>query len=54
VGETRWGDVIAVRGMCREFLASPAAFWQSSDQVAEQPFWKPSPRAQRILDGLRR
>ena len=53
VGQTRWGDVVAVRGVCREFLASPAAFWQASDAVAEQPFWKPSPRAQRILDGLR-
>ena len=54
VGQTRWGDVVAVRGVCREFLASPAALWQASDPVAEQPFWKPSPPAQQILDHLRR
>ena len=57
VGLTRWGDVVAVRGVCREFLAAPGEFWQADpDQTVEpeQPFCHPSPRAQRILDGLRR
>lgn len=42
VGLTRWGDVVAVRGVCREFM------------TALDEFWQPTPRAQRILDGLRR
>ena len=28
VGLTRWGDVVAVRGACRESLAAPAELWQ--------------------------
>jgi hypothetical protein len=57
VGLTRWGDVIILRGVCRTFLAAPSEFWQADPDQAEepaQPFWHPSPRAQRILDGLRR
>ncbi|MBS2939216.1 hypothetical protein KDN32_15855 [Nocardioides sp. J2M5] len=53
VGQTRWGDVVAVRGVCREFLASPVRSWEYSDG-SQSRFWHPSPSAQRILDGLRR
>jgi hypothetical protein len=52
VGQTRWGDVVAVRGVCRELMASPARLWLPEGET-EQRFWHPSPRAQRILDGLR-
>lgn len=41
VGRTAWGDLVSVAGQCHEFVLG--------DQV-----WYPSPRAQRILDGLRR
>ena len=54
VGQTRWGDVVAIRGVCRELMASPADFWQPGDEDAAQRYWHPSPAAQRILDGLRR
>lgn len=53
VGQTRWGDVVAVRGVCRELMVSPARLWLPQDE-AEQRFWHPTPRAQRVLDGLRR
>ena len=54
VGQTRWGDVVAARGVCRELLTTPARFWRPGDEDLEQYFWHPSPAAQRILDGLRR
>ena len=57
VGVTRWGDTVVVRGVCRELQAAPNAFWHgddTSDDAPERPFWHPSPRAQRILDDLRR
>lgn len=54
VGQTRWGDVVAVRGVCRELLVSPASSWRPGDEHLGSRFWHPSPRAQRILDGLRR
>lgn len=53
VGLTRWGDVVAVRGVCREFLAAPGSFWSGDRDRTDQAYWRPSPRAQRILDGLR-
>ena len=53
VGQTSWGDVVAVRGVCRELMSSPARLWLPEGET-EQRFWHPSPRAQRILDGLRR
>lgn len=53
VGQTRWGDVVAVRGVCRELLASPLRSWEHSDG-RDGRFWHPSPSAQRILDQLRR
>ena len=46
VGLTRWGDVVAIRGACREFLAAPAELWQQDPDRTEepqQPFWQPSP-----------
>lgn len=50
LGRTRWGDVVVIQGVCETYLLS------ESDAVApeDQEFWYPSPRAQRILDGLRR
>ncbi|PKH43519.1 hypothetical protein CXG46_03440 [Nocardioides alpinus] len=56
VGLTRRGDVVAVRGVCREFLTTPPRFIATgtTDVDLELPYWTPSPRAQRILDGLRR
>lgn len=54
VGQTRWGDVVAVRGVCRELMTSPAELWHPGGEHLEERFWHPSPRAQRILDGLRR
>ena len=50
VGQTRWGDVVAVRGVCRTYLLSDV----SAVAPEDQEFWYPSPEAQRILDGLRR
>lgn len=47
IAETAWGDVLVVAGECRRFYAS-----LPSDELA--PVWHPSPRAQRILDDLRR
>jgi hypothetical protein len=49
VGQTRWGDVVVVRGVCRTYLLSDV----SSVAPEDQAFWYPSPAAQRILDGLR-
>lgn len=54
VGQTRWGDVVAVRGVCREFLVPQVGYWRPADGGTEQRYWQPSPAAQRILDGLRR
>jgi hypothetical protein len=57
VGVTRWGDTVVVRGVCRELQAAPNDFWHGDDTSEDDPerrFWHPSPRAQRILDGLRR
>lgn len=50
VGQTRWGDVVVVRGVCDTYLISDV----SSVAPEDQEFWYPSPEAQRILDGLRR
>lgn len=50
VGQTRWGDVVVVRGVCRTYLLSDV----SSVAPDDQEFWYPSPRAQRVLDRLRR
>ncbi|KQV65040.1 hypothetical protein ASC64_15220 [Nocardioides sp. Root122] len=47
VGQTSWGDLVVVPGECRRFY--PAL---PSDRTA--PVWHPSPRAQGILDRLRR
>lgn len=47
IGQTAWGDLLVVAGECRRFFA-----WMPSDEPA--PVWHPSPRAQRILDDLRR
>ena len=47
VGQTVWGDFLVVPGECHRFYAS-----MPSDEPA--PIWHPSPRAQRILDDLRR
>jgi hypothetical protein len=47
VGQTAWGDLLVVAGECRRFYAS-----MPSDEPAL--VWHPSPRAQRILDVLRR
>lgn len=54
VGQTRWGDVVAVRGVCREFLVSQAGYWRPAYGDPEQRYWQPARAAQRILDGLRR
>lgn len=50
VGRTRWGDVVVVRGVCSTYLLSDV----STTAPAEQEFWYPAHRAQRILDRLRR
>jgi len=47
--ETTWGDVLVLRGVCEEFLIR-----QGGDENGPSTFWRPSPEAQRILDGLRR
>ena len=47
IGQTAWGDFLVVPGECRRFYAA-----MPSDAPA--PIWHPSPRAQRILDALRR
>ncbi|CUR60998.1 exported hypothetical protein [metagenome] len=47
VGQTAWGDLIVIPGECRRFYTA-----LTSDRPA--PVWHPSPRAQRILDRLRR
>lgn len=57
VGVTRWGDTVVIRGVCRELQVAPNRFWHgddTSEDTPEVPFWHPSPRAQRILDDLRR
>ena len=55
VGRTRWGDVVALHGVCRTFLVVSSRF-RADQQDGTQPtyFWHPSPRSQRILDRLRR
>lgn len=50
VGQTRWGDVVVIRGVCDTYLLSDITTVLPEDQE----FWYPSPTAQRILDGLRR
>lgn len=50
VGQTRWGDVVVVRWACGTFMLDDPHATAPEDQE----FWYPSPRAQRILDGLRR
>lgn len=47
LGQTVWGDLVLVRGECRRFLTELSSGGPS-------PVWHPSPRAQRILDRLRR
>lgn len=43
-GQTRWGDLVAVYGSCRQFnIPGDPSRW-----------WTPSPASQRILDSLRR
>jgi hypothetical protein len=50
VGRTTRGDLVAVDGWCHEFhVRTP---W--TEQGDEPLLWHPSPRAQRILDDLRR
>lgn len=50
VGQTRWGDVVAVRGACGSYLLSDVTAVAPGDQE----LWHPSPRARRILEQLRR
>ena len=50
LGRTRWGDVVVIRGVCDTFLPDSA----DTTTPEDQEFWHPSPRAQRILDALRR
>lgn len=51
VGRTAWGDLVSVDGWCHELVARRPL--TAPDH--ERPLaWYPSPRAQRILDGLRR
>ncbi|MDR7251640.1 hypothetical protein J2X46_000612 [Nocardioides sp. BE266] len=50
VGQTRWGDVVAIRGVCDTYLLSDV----NTGAPEDQEFWYPSQRAQRILDRLRR
>ena len=50
VGQTRWGDVVAIRGVCDTYLLSDI----SAVAPEDQEFWYPSPAARRILDDLRR
>jgi hypothetical protein len=47
VGRTAWGDLLMVPGECRRFIVG---------MLTDDPpsVWHPSPRAQRILDRLRR
>lgn len=47
VGQTAWGDLVMVAGMCRTF--------QVTDVEGDEPaaVWRPSPESQRILDHLR-
>ena len=47
LGQTVWGDLVLVSGECRRFM---------TDLFSDRPasVWHPSPRAQRILDRLRR
>lgn len=49
VGQTRWGDVVAVRGACGAYLLSDVTAVAPEDQE----LWRPSPRARRILEQLR-
>lgn len=46
---TTWGDVLVLRGICDDFLVE-----QAPDGGGKSTYWHPSPRAQRLLDGLRR
>lgn len=48
LGQTAWGDLLMVAGMCRTF--------QVTDVEGDEPaaVWRPSSRSQRILDNLRR
>ena len=56
VGRTPRGDVVALVGVCRTFLVVSSRFRADDDGDGGRPtqFWHPSPRAQRILDRLRR
>ena len=42
VGQTEWGDLVQISGVCDEF------------RVDNRTFWNPGPTAQRVLDRLRR
>jgi len=44
VGQTRWGDVVTLRGVCRTFLV---------EGRSPETYWHPSPKAQALLDALR-
>jgi hypothetical protein len=50
VGQTRWGDVVVVRGVCDTYLLSDV----STVAPEDQEFWYPWLEAQRILEHLRR
>lgn len=51
LGRTAWGDLIPLHGSCHEFAIVPQ--WQRPER-GDPMRWMPSPRAQQILDRLRR
>lgn len=51
VGRTAWGDLLELPGWCREFHVD---VWSQRSGDDPPRVWRPTPRSQRILDGLRR
>lgn len=49
-GRTAWGDLVDMSGQCHEFFIPAPRLHPTDEPLA----WHPSPRAQRILDRLRR